>query len=170
MSMNDVIIRNVLRKDLNECFQIEAACYAPEEAAGKEAIERRLKIFPQGFFVAEIDGRLAGMLNSASTDKEDISDEELKQLIGHDVHGKHMVVFSLVVLPRYRKQGVAFRLMTRFIEASRALGKEAILLICKYPLVTYYERLSFIHMGLSRSMHGGAQWHEMRFALRAGTP
>ena len=35
----------------------------------------------------------------AATNKDDISDEGLKQLIGHDPHGKNLVVFALAVLP-----------------------------------------------------------------------
>ena len=50
-----------------------------------------------------MDGRVVGtksFVNSAETDKDDISDEELKQLIGHDPDGKSMTVFALAVLLR----------------------------------------------------------------------
>jgi len=164
-TMNRLIIRNVLPKDLDECFQVEISGFTPEEAASKETIQLRMDTFPQGFFVAEIDGRVIGILNSASTDKDDISDEELKQLIGHDPNGKNMVVFALAVLPEYRKQGIARQLMQRFTEQARKLEKENILLLCKRHLVTYYESMGFEHMSLSKSTHGGAEWHEMQLRL-----
>jgi ribosomal protein S18 acetylase RimI-like enzyme len=49
----------------------------------------------------------AGILNSSATNKDDISDEALKQLIRHHPDGRNIVVFGLAVLPEYRKQGIA---------------------------------------------------------------
>ena len=163
--MNGLIIRHVLPKDLDECFQVEISGFTPEEAASKETILLRIDSFPQGFLVAELNGRVIGILNSASTDKDDISDEELKQLIGHDPNGRNMVVFALAVLPEYRNQGIARQLMRRFAEEARKLGKQNILLMCKQHLIHYYESMGFEHAGLSKSTHGGAEWHEMRLRL-----
>jgi len=163
--MNGLIIRNVLLKDLDECYQVEISGFPPEEAATIETIQRRVDTFPQGFFVAEFDGRVIGFLNSASTDKDDISDEELKQLIGHDPNGRNMVVFALAVLPEYRKQGIARQLMERFTVEARKMNKENILLMCKQYLIAYYESMGFDYVGLSGSTHGGAEWHLMRMRL-----
>jgi len=163
--MNGLSIRNVLPTDLDECFQVEISGFPPEEAASKETIRLRIDSFPQGFLVAELNGRVIGMLNSASTDKDDISDEELKQLIGHNPNGGNMVVFALAVLPKYRRQGIAQQLMERFAVEARKLDKKNILLMCKQHLVAYYESMGFTRMGLSRSTHGGAEWHEMRMRL-----
>jgi ribosomal protein S18 acetylase RimI-like enzyme len=163
--MNEIIIRHVLPKDLDECFRVETSGFPPEEAAARETIQLRIETFPQGFFVAEINGRVVGMLNSAATDKDDISDEELKQLIGHDPQGKNMVVFALAVLPEFQKQGIARQLMSRFMEEARQHNKENVLLMCKRHLIAYYEGMGFVHVGVSHSTHGGAEWHEMRLAL-----
>ena len=162
---SEVLIRKVLPKDLDECFRVETSGFPPEEAANRETIKLRMDTFPQGFLVAEMDQRVVGILNSASTNKEDIGDEALKQLVGHEPGGRNMVVFALAVLPEFRKQGIARQLMLRFIDESRHNKKEKILLLCKQPLVEYYERLGFTHAGLSKSTHGGAEWHEMRYAL-----
>jgi ribosomal protein S18 acetylase RimI-like enzyme len=163
--MNEMIIRNVLPKDLDECYLVEISGFPPEEAATRETIKLRIDMFPQGFFVAEMEGRVIGLLNSAATDKDDISNEELKQLIGHDPSGKNLVVFALVVLPEFQKRGIANQLMSRFVEDARERKKENILLMCKQHLIAYYERMGFAHIGLSRSTHGGAEWHEMRLAV-----
>jgi GNAT superfamily N-acetyltransferase len=163
--MCDVNIRNVTEADLDGCYEVEIACWPPEEAAAKETVERRIAAFPQGFFVAESDGRVIGMLNSCCTNREDLGDEELKQLIGHDVDGRNMAVFALGVLPGFRKQGVAAALMLRFIRLAGELKKKNVLLICKSDLVAYYERFGFVHAGLSRSMHGGSTWQQMVLKL-----
>lgn len=163
--MNEIIIRHVLPKDLDDCFLVETAGFPPEEAATRDTIKLRIDTFPQGFFVAEMNGKVVGILNSAATDKDDISDEELKQLIGHDPNGKNMVIFALAVLPEFQKQGISRQLMAKFVEEARARKKENVLLLCKQHLIAYYERLGFDHVGLSRSRHGGAEWHEMRLDL-----
>jgi ribosomal protein S18 acetylase RimI-like enzyme len=164
--MNEMMIRNVLPEDLDECFLVETSGFPPEEAATRETIKLRIERFPEGFLVAEIDGRVVGILNSAATDKDDISDEELKQLIGHHPDGKNMVVFALAVLPEFQKQGIANRLMSQFVEDAHQRKKKNVLLMCKQHLVAYYEKMGFAHVGLSRSTHGGAEWHEMRLALQ----
>ena len=163
--MNEMIIRHVLGKDLDACFAVETSGFPPEEAATRQTIKLRIDRFPQGFLVAEVNGRVVGILNSATTNKSDIADEELKQLIGHDPDGKNMVVFALAVLPEFQKQGIARQLMSRFVEESRQRKKENVFLLCKQHLIAYYERMGFRHVGLSKSTHGGAEWHEMRLAL-----
>src|SRR5512139_2038440 len=109
--MNEINIRQVLADDLEACFLVEVSTFPPQEAATRETIQRRIERFPQGFLVAELDEKIVGMLNSASTHKEDISDEELKQLVGHDPDGANMVVFALAVLPEFQKRGIARQLM-----------------------------------------------------------
>lgn len=143
MRMNEIIIRHVFPTDLDDCFLVETSGFPPEEAATKETIKLRLEMFPQGFLVAELNRRIVGILNSAATDKDDISDEALKQLIGHDPDGKNMVVFALAVLPEFQKKGIASQLMARFVEEAGEYKKENILLLCKGHLIAYYERLGF---------------------------
>ena len=164
--MNEIIIRHVLPEDLDACFAVETSGFPPEEAATRKTIKLRIETFSEGFLVAEADGHVVGMLNSAATNKDDLGDEELKQLIGHDPAGKNMVVFALAVLPDYRKRGIAGQLMSRFVEKARDGEKENILLMCKGYLIAYYERMGFAYAGRSRSTHGGAEWHEMRLALQ----
>jgi predicted N-acetyltransferase YhbS len=164
--MSEVVIRQVHPGDLDDCYLVETSGFPPEEAATRETIKLRIDTFPQGFLVAETEGRVIGILNSAATDKEDLSDEELKQLIGHDPNGKNLVVFALAVLPEFQKRGFANRLMSRFVEEACTRHKQSVLLMCKQHLISYYERMGFTHAGRSRSTHGGAEWHEMRLDLQ----
>lgn len=165
MQMSDLIIRNVEPSDLDQCVEVESAGFPEEEAASRESIQTRIETFPQGFFVAELGGRIVGMVNSASTNKEDMTDEALKKMAGHDPDGANLIVFSLVVLPSHHKLGIARRLMSRFIEEAKRFGKKKVLLLCKSHLIDYYQRLGFAHMRLSASTHGGAEWHEMGYLL-----
>ena len=163
--MNEVIIRHVTSKDLLDCVAVEESGFLPEEAASLETIQLRMEMFREGFLVAESHGKVIGMLNSGATDKDDISDEELKQLIGHNPDGQNLVVFALAILPDFRNQGIARKLMSKFVDEARACKRKNILLLCKQELILYYQKLGFEHMGISSSQHGGAEWHQMRLRL-----
>lgn len=151
-------IRQVEGRDLNECYRVEFSCYT-SDGATLEKIQKRISLFPEGFLVAESKGAIIGLINSASTDKKDITDEKLKDMVGHDKDGKNIVIFSLAVLPEFQGNGISKQLMTRFIEASKDLKKEKVLLLCKSELIPYYENYGSytvenqnLHMEVSSGM------------------
>jgi ribosomal protein S18 acetylase RimI-like enzyme len=158
-------IRQVTPQDLDACYTVESICFPTEEAASHETIALRIDRFPQGFLVAQLDRLVIGHINSGATNQDDITDEEFKQLIGHEADGRNIVVFSLAVLPDYQRRGIAAALMEQFVARSRALGKERVLLLCKSELIRYYEKLGFRYVAQSLSSHGGATWHEMAYDL-----
>ena len=163
--MDNITIRQVIEQDVDACYTVESRCFHPSEAASKKKIEKRIRIFPQGFFVAEFGGMVVGHVNSAATHKDDITDEALKDMVGHEHDGKNLVIFSLAVLPEFQKQGIARELMLRFIEEARKLRKQKVLLICKAELIRYYQQHGFMYGGKSDSTHGGFEWHEMVLSL-----
>ena len=157
-------IRQVNEYDIDGCYRTESACYT-SDGATREKIQKRIMLFPEGFLVAEYEGCVIGLINSASTDTEDITDEELKDMIGHVKKGRNMVIFSLAVLPEFQGNGISRKLMDSFIEASKNLKKEKILLLCKTELIPYYQKCGFLYGRKSRSKHGGFEWHEMYLPL-----
>ncbi len=165
--MDSVNIRPVNKNDIDACCRIESACYT-SDGATRDKILKRIKLFPEGFLIAKSEGKIIGLINSVSTDKEDLTDEALKDMVGHVKDGSNMVIFSLAVLPEFQGKGVSTHLMLRFIEVSKALEKEKILLICKSELVPYYQNYGFVYSGKSKSKHGGFEWHEMYLLLNTG--
>jgi ribosomal protein S18 acetylase RimI-like enzyme len=162
--VSETVIRQVTLGDLDRCFAIESVCYGPE-AATRKRIKKRIVQFPRGFLVAEHDRQLVGFVNSGATHKDDISDEALKDMIGHDPTGKNIVIFSLAVSPQFQSRGISKKLMLGFIDTSRVLNKDCILLLCKSELIQYYRQYGFIDRGQSKSKHAGMQWHEMYLCL-----
>lgn len=163
--MNDYTIRMVEPEDLTACHTIEVRSFPPCEAAWTTSLEQRIELYPEGFLVAEHEGRIVGQVNSGSTSKNDISDEAFKQLIGHDPEGENIVIFSLSVLPEYRSQGVGGKLLSNFITHARNMDKSKVLLLCKEELLGYYGSFGFKDCGISNSNHGNAIWHMMELAL-----
>jgi len=164
--MINVNIRQVNKHDVDGCYRTESACYT-SDGATREKILKRIVLFPEGFLIAESEGDIIGLINSASTDKENIADEEFKDMVGHVKDGGNMVIFSLAVLPEFRGNGISKQLMVRFVEVSKFLKKAKILLICKSELVPYYQNYGFLYGGKSNSKHGGFEWHEMYLLLNA---
>lgn len=152
-------------EDLTACHTIEARSFPPCEAAWTTSLENRINYYPEGFLVAEYNGEIVAQVNSGSTSKDDITDEEFKQLIGHDPEGANIVIFSLSVLPEYRSKGIGGKLLSSFIDQSRALGKTKVMLLCKEELIGYYGSYGFKDCGISDSKHGGAVWHMMELSL-----
>lgn len=163
--MNNLTIRRVERSDLDNCVQLEKICYPPTETATRDFIERRVEIYPDGFYVAEIDSELVGMINMGATHKNDITDEEFKKLIGHVRNGKNNVIFSLAVHPDHRGNGIAKQLVDKIITVSNKKEKGSILLLCKDHLIDFYKGLGFSYYKTSTSNFGGYKWHEMSLTL-----
>ncbi|MEA1913901.1 MAG: GNAT family N-acetyltransferase [Campylobacterota bacterium] len=163
--MNNLTIRLVTAQDLNRCYEIETLSYGGEEAASKEKILKRIETYPEGFVVLENKKEIIGFVNSGATHHVELSNEEFKELIGHDPSGKHIVIMSVVVHPKYQGKGMANKLMSSFIDSMRKLEKTEIYLICQTELIGMYANHGFVHLGESDSQHGGLSWHEMSLTL-----
>ena len=66
------------------------------------------------------------------------------------------------VLPAYRHQGIAGKLVEYFADLARKRGKKGVILTCKERLIGFYESHGFQCFGVADSSHGGARWYEMR--------
>ena len=95
--MPNINIRIVNKQDLDRCFEIESVSYSGDEAATKDKILKRINTFPEGFIVLENDREIIGFINSGACHQVELSDEDFKELVGHDSEGKHVVIHSVVV-------------------------------------------------------------------------
>ncbi len=163
---NDFIIREVKEEDLQRCFDIETISYGGEEAASSEKILKRIKTYPEGFILLETNGEVAGFINCGACHKVELSDEEFKELVGHDSSGKHIVIMSVVIHPDYQGKGYAGILIKNFIEKMKNLQKQEVHLICQTSLIDMYAKYGFKYICESGSDHGGLSWHEMILDLK----
>jgi ribosomal protein S18 acetylase RimI-like enzyme len=166
MTTHGNLIRLVTSADLARCYEIESTSYEGDEAATREKIATRIATWPQGFVVCEVDGVVAGFINGGAAFQVEMSNEEFKELIGHDPDGPHVVIMSVVVHPDFQGRGISKQLMNAFIARMRALHKSSIHLMCKERHVALYEYLGFTYLKVSESDHGGMAWHEMAMQLQ----
>jgi len=163
--MAKVTIRGAQPQDLNRIAEVEAICFPALEAAPLEAFKERMAAFPENFIVAEAEGILIGFINGCATNSPVIHDELFHSTRHHIPTGKTLAVFGLVVIPQYRKQGIAAELMNHFIQLARDTGRKSIILTSKENLVHYYESFGYVNNGISASKTGGAQWFDMTLVL-----
>ena len=157
-------IRNVVPADLDAVTELEELCFSPETAATRQALDYRIRTFPERFFVAEQDGRIIGLINGCASDLSAIADE-LYGPQGHDPKGKNQMVFGLAVREDCRCRGVGTALMERLIRSCRETGMERVVLTCREEKISYYERFGYVNNGVSQSVHGGVVWYDMVLTL-----
>ena len=158
----EVLIRNAKKEEAALLAQIEAECFPAAEAAGKQDIEARMDVFEDCFFVAETNGKIVGFINGAVAKEASLPDQMYHDASLHDPNGAYQTVFGLDVLPAYRRNGIAGRLLKRMIHHARECQRKGVVLTCKDHLVHYYAGFGFKHRGVADSTHGGAKWNEMK--------
>lgn len=157
--------RQAVFADAERCFEIETSAYEGDEAATLEKISTRIQHYPQGFLVLEIGGKIVGFINSGCAHEVVMSDEEFKELVGHDGAAPNVVIMSVVVDPAEQGKGYASMLMAEFVARMREMGKETIHLMCKDRHVSLYGKMGYRYIKPSESAHGGMVWHEMIMTL-----
>ncbi len=154
-------IRNVKKADLAELTEIEQLCFTKEEAATREAFEERIKLIPDSFWVAEIDGVTAGLVNGPVIKTAYITDDLFTNIKGNPAFGGNQSILGLAVHPRFQNRGIASALLSKLEKEARAKNRETITLTCKENLISFYEKWGYSNQGVSSSAHGGTVWYNL---------
>lgn len=157
--------RNAQLSDADRCFEIETSAYEGDEAATHAKICKRIETHPEGFLILEVDGEVVGFINCGCAHEVEMSDEDFKELIGHDPDAPNVVIMSVVVDPKRQRKGYSRSLMDEFVKRMQRMDKEMIYLMCKEHHVPLYEKLGYSYLKPSTSDHGGMTWHEMSMRL-----
>ncbi len=157
--------RHARQSDALRCFEIETAAYEGDEAATLEKISKRIEVYPDGFLILEQHGKIVGFINCGCAYEVEMSDEEIKELVGHDPDAPNVVIMSVVVDPAHQGKGLSRAMMAEFAGRMKRIGKSTIHLMCKEHHVPLYERFGYNYIRASTSDHGGMTWHEMSMKL-----
>lgn len=163
--MSELHFRAATEQDIDRCYLIETSSYGGSQAASKEKIFKRITTYPQGFIVLEKERQIVGFINAGACFNVQLSDDDFKQMLGHDPTGDKIVIMSVVVHPDYQRQGLANIMLTNFIKQIKTLNKTEIHLMCETALVPLYAGHGFIELGISASNYAGLKWHEMSLTL-----
>ncbi|MCC8457759.1 GNAT family N-acetyltransferase [Photorhabdus aegyptia] len=163
--MFNPVFRQATPADVDCCYEIEITAYEGDEAATREKIATRIDLYPEGFLCMENDGEVIGFINAGCAWEVVMSDEEFKQLVGHDAAAPNAVIMSVVVHPDFQGKGYSSLLMREFVSHMKSMNKETIHLMCKDRHVDLYSHFGYQYIKPSTSDHGGIAWHEMMMTL-----
>ena len=155
--------RDILPEEADQAIEIEQICFPPNEACSAKSMKERSENASETFLVA-VDretGRIAGFLNGVATDEEVFRDEFFTDITLHDPNGKNIMLLGLDVLPEYSHQGLAREIMTRYAAREQAKGRKCLYLTCLEGKVEMYKRMGYTDDGISGSVWGGEEWHDM---------
>lgn len=155
------LIRPATEQDVTKMAEVEALGFPASEAAPLSAFQRRFAVFPECFFVLEVDKQVVGFINGCVYSQPAVPDELYANEQLHCPDGDFQTVFGLVVHPNYQGQGFARQLVTHFITASQNAGRKGVVLTCKDKLLPFYQSIGFVFQGVSESTHGGVKWNDM---------
>ena len=159
-------IRTATMADLAAVTAVEAACFPAAEAATAADFAARLEVYLNHFWLLEADdGAIVSFVDGLVTDEPLLRDEMYSDASFHNEQGAWQMIFGVNTLPDYRKQGMAGRVIRRVIEDARAQGRKGCVLTCKDKLIHYYETFGFVSEGISKSVHGGVVWYDMRLTF-----
>lgn len=158
-------IRYAKIEDLDKITEVEALCFPPAEAAGRESFARRIDAFGSHFWLLFDGERLVSFVNGMVSSEADLRDAMYDDASLHDEDGEWQMIFGVDTIPEYRKRGCAGLLLRRAIEDARNQGRKGLVLTCKEHMLAYYGTFGFINEGMSGSVHGGAVWYQMRLTF-----
>ena len=155
--------RTVHADEAEVATQIEAACFPPNEACVLPIMKERVRIAPDLFLVAvdKKTGQMVGFINSIATNERTLRDEFFTEPTLHDPNGKNVMILSVAVLPEYRNQGLARKMMRIYLSREADRNRQMTVLTCLEGKVKMYEKFGFRDCGESGSAWGGEKWHEM---------
>ena len=144
-------IRCATIEDLDRVTEVEALCFPPAEAASRESFEGRLTVFPNHFWVFEVDGKIVGFVNGFVTDEENLTDEMFADANMHNEKGAWQMIFGVDTIPEYQRRGIAEQVLNKVIEVAKEEGRKGLVLTCKEHMLHYYAKFGFINEGVSGS-------------------
>ena len=145
--------RDIRQEEADQAVLIEKICFPPNEACSEKHMKERT-------------GKLAGFLNGIATDEEKFRDEFFTDASLNNPKGKKVMILGLDVLPEYRGQGLAREIVRCYLQREEEKGRKEIVLTCLDEKVEMYKRFGFVDLGMSDSVWGGEEWHEMTYYLR----
>lgn len=165
MSFDYIVISNAEISDITELHEIERLCFSEEKAATLEAFEYRLKNAQKWFFKATVNGKIAGLIDGACSNRKYITDNLYDKDGGFDENGENLLLFGLAVHPDYRHKGIAHKLMKHALSAAKESGKRRVSLTCKERLIPFYESFGYTNHGVSESVKGNVESYDMEILL-----
>ena len=176
--MSGVSIVNLQPELAEELERIELTCFpmaSPEDLLSKEDIAEYAKVFPEGYFVAVVDGRPVGMGAGIYLDFDFASPQHTiagitgeHQCGNHDPDGDWYYGTDITVLPEYRGRGIGGMLYEKRKSLVIADGKRGIIAGGSLPGYFHHKASMPIDQYVDRVVAGELHDPTLSFQLSHG--
>lgn len=143
--VRDYIIRNAREEDLNSLYRLEDLCWAKEIKSSENLIAARLKIYPEGQFVLEKEGKVLGVIYSQRIDQiselDNCDSSNVHHL--HNPEGSKIQLLAVNIDPEYQDFGYGDQLLEFMLQRSSLVnGVEKITAVTRCKDYTPDHKLS----------------------------
>ncbi|SEJ87487.1 Predicted amidohydrolase [Bhargavaea ginsengi] len=139
-----MVIREMTHDDIEAILRMQDECFPGMDPWERAHLESHLNIFPEGQFVAELDGEIIGSCSSLIINFDeyddrhtwdDVTDEGY--ITNHNPDGYNLYGIEVMVHPDYRRMRVGQRLYEARKDLARALNLKSIVIGGRIP--NYYK-------------------------------
>ncbi len=135
-----MIVRMLKREDIDELLALQEKCFPGMDPWKREHLESHLRIFPEGQFVAELDGDIIGSCSSLRINFDEYDDRhtwdditDRGYITNHDPDGYNLYGIEVMVDPQYRRMKVGHRLYEARKDLARRLNVKSIIIGGRIP-------------------------------------
>jgi ribosomal-protein-alanine N-acetyltransferase len=151
-----ISFREAQLSDIDNIMYLETNCFNEYTQEDKSVYEDRIKYFPQGFIIMEINNNFGGAVSSEIWNyKEKIAENDFN--LGHpinkqlDLNGDELYISSIGVLPQYRNKGYGKKLFYELVNHIKTIFPKVtkgILLLNETWVFAknIYQEYGFIHI------------------------
>lgn len=145
--LNRVIVESATKippderdKFLNEVMDVERSAWRPELQASKEKFVSRLEVFPQGFIIARVDGKIKGVTTSQIATYDPLEKKTWDEITDngmikrtHNSSGNALYVVSVAISADTQGMGVGSRIVEEQKKLAKQLGLKSVFLGARIP-------------------------------------
>jgi GNAT superfamily N-acetyltransferase len=170
-----VTVRNTTKADFEAVQAVQQSTYASLGCWTRAELENHLRVFPQGQFVAELDGRIVGTASTLIILWDDYGpDHDWTEVTGggdfrtHNPDGFTLYGAEVAVDPAVRRKGVGQALYKARRDLCKALNLKRIIAGGRLPNYHRYADQMSPHLYAMKVIWGDLYDPVLRFQLRQG--
>ncbi len=171
----EVIIRNTTPAHFDDIRELQRKVYPGLKPWSYEQLENHLKVFAEGQFVADLEGRIVGTASSFKILWDEYGPEHnWKEITGsgmfstHNPEGKTLYGAEVCVDPDYRKKGIGQKIYQERRELCRRLNLKRIIAAGRLPNYYLHADKMDPHTYCMKVIWGDIYDPVLRFQLKQG--
>ena len=171
----EVIIRNTTPAHFDDIRELQSKVYPGLKPWSYEQLENHLKVFTEGQFVADLEGKIVGTASSFKILWDEYGpDHNWKEITGsgmfstHNPEGKTLYGAEVCVDPEFRKKGIGQKIYQERRELCRRLNLKRIIAAGRLPNYYLYAGKMDPHTYCLKVLWGDIYDPVLRFQLKQG--